>query len=151
MPEVLPGTKLLTAESDLSATMLNEAHKFIEEKINESIVSRSKLWNRDFTSREAYEKSVDSNRRRFMKYIGVVDKTQPLVGYNVGIPDKYPPVFMQKFSSENDPDIVAESDKYRIYQVRWPVFDRVYGEGLLLLPKAKPKAIIIVKIGRAHV
>src|SRR5262245_53847833 len=79
MPEVLPATKLLAAESDLSGRMLNEAHKFIEEKINESIVSRSKLWNRDFTSREAYEKSVDSNRRRFMKCIGVVDKTQPLV------------------------------------------------------------------------
>ena len=143
MAEVLPGTQLLNPESDLSARMLSEAHKFIEEKLNESIASRSKLWNRDFTSRGAYEKSVDSNRKRFMKYIGVVDKTQPLVSYNVGIPDKYPPVFMQKFSSENDPDIVAEAEKYRAYQVRWPVFDRVYGEGLLLLPKAKPKAIII--------
>jgi len=140
MAEVLPGTQLLNPESDLSARMLSEAHKFIEEKLNESIASRSKLWNRDFTSRGAYEKSVDSNRKRFMKYIGVVDKTQPLVSYNVGIPDKYPPVFMQKFSSENDPDIVAEAEKYRAYQVRWPVFDRVYGEGLLLRPKAKPSA-----------
>src|SRR5207249_712126 len=33
--------------------------------------------------------------------------------------------------------------KYRIYQVRWPVLNRVYGEGLLLQPKTKPIANII--------
>src|SRR6266498_4485579 len=94
MPEVLPGTRLLEAENDLSVKMLNGAHKFIEEKINESVASRLKLWNRDLTSQQAYEKSVDPNRRRFMKYIGVEDKTDPLVNYNVGIPDKYSPVLM---------------------------------------------------------
>ncbi len=143
MPEVLPGTKLLAAENDLSAKMLNGAHKFIEVKINEAIGNRLKLWNRDLTSQEAYEKSVDPNRRRFMKYIGVEDKTEPLVNYNVGIPDKYPPVLMQKFSTANDPELIAETEKYRVYQVRWPVLNRVYGEGLLLQPKTKPKATII--------
>ena len=37
MPEILPGTKPLTWDGDLSAKMLDGAHKFIEEKINESI------------------------------------------------------------------------------------------------------------------
>ena len=144
MPEVLPGTKLLGAENDLSVKMLDGAHKFIEEKINESVANRLKLWHRDLTSQEAYEKSVDPNRRRFMKYIGVEDKAESLVNYNVGIPDKYPPVLMQKFSADNDPGLVAETEKYLIYQVRWPVLNRVYGEGLLLQPKSKPKANIIV-------
>jgi dienelactone hydrolase len=144
MPEVLPGTKLLAAENDRSVTMLNGAHKFIEEKINESVANRLKLWHRDLTSQQAYEKSVDPNRRRFMKYIGVEDKTEPSVNYNVGLPDKDPPVLMQKFSTDNDASLVAETEKYRIYQVRWPVLNRVYGEGLLLQPKAKPKANIIV-------
>ena len=36
MPEVLPGTRLLTQGGDLSAKMLDGAHKFIEEKINQS-------------------------------------------------------------------------------------------------------------------
>src|SRR6266498_3332962 len=143
MPEVFPGTRLLAAESDLSVKMLDGAHKFIEEKINESITTRLKLWNRDLTSQGAYEKSVEPNRRRFMKYIGVEDKTEPLVNYNVGIPDKNPQVLMQKFSINNDPDLVAETEKYRVYQVQWPVLNRVYGEGLLLQPKTKPKANII--------
>ena len=36
MPEVLPGTKRLPGNGDLSAKMLDGAHKFIEEKIKES-------------------------------------------------------------------------------------------------------------------
>ena len=143
MPQVLPGTKQLMMEGDLSIKMLEGAHKFIEKKIDESIAKRLKLWNRDLTSKEAYEKSVEPNRRRFMKYIGVEDKTQPMVNYNVGIPDKYPSVVMEKISTNNDPELVSETDKYKIYQVRWPVLNGVYGEGLLLQPKTKSKADII--------
>ena len=143
MPQVLPGTKPLMMEGDLSIKMLEGAHKFIEKKIDESIAKRLKLWNRDLTSKEAYEKSVEPNRRRFMKYIGVEDKTQPMVNYNVGIPDKYPSVVMEKISTNNDPELVSETDKYKIYQVRWPVLNGVYGEGLLLQPKTKSKADII--------
>src|SRR5438270_1922902 len=68
LPEVLPGTKVLTWEGDLSVKMLDGAHKFIEEKINEAISNRPKLWNRNFSSVRAYEQSVEGNRRRFMKY-----------------------------------------------------------------------------------
>ena len=110
MPEVMPGTRLLTWEGDLSAKMLDGAHKFIEGRIKESIGNRSKLWNRDLTSTEAYELSVEPNRKRFMKYIGVEDKTEPLVNYNAGIADKHPQVVMQKFSVNNDPELIAETE-----------------------------------------
>ena len=40
-------------------------------------------------------------------------------------------------------NLVAETAKYRVYQVRWPVLNRVFGEGLLLQPKTKPIANII--------
>ncbi|MGZ8559057.1 MAG: dienelactone hydrolase family protein, partial [Chitinophagaceae bacterium] len=143
LPEILPGTKPLTWEGDLSAKMLDGAHKFIEEKINESIVDRLKLWNRDFSSGKAYEISVEPNRKRLMKCIGVEDKTEPFKNYNTGLEDKNPPVFMQKFSIDSDPDLIAETSKYRVYQVRWPVLNRVNGEGLLLQPKSKPIANII--------
>src|SRR5215204_1667958 len=143
MPEVLPGTKPLSQDPDRSVEMLDGAHKFIEQQIQESIRNRLQLWNRDFASREAYERSVEPNRKRFMKYIGVVDKIQPSNNFNVGIADKHPNMQMQKFSVNDDPDLVAETNKYRVYQVRWPVLNRVYGEGLLLQPKTKPVANII--------
>jgi hypothetical protein len=88
MPDIFPGTKKLTWEGDLSVRMLDGAHQFIEKKIDNSISQRSKFWKRDFSSKEAYERSVEANRKRFMKYIGVVDKNRPLVSYNVGFPEK---------------------------------------------------------------
>jgi dienelactone hydrolase len=143
MPEVLPGTNKLTWEGDIAAKILDNAHKFIEDKISESIVTRPKSWNRNFTSRETYEKSVGSNRKHLMHYIGVEDKSEPYINYNQGLKDDYTPVSMQKFSNNDDPEIIAETAKYRIYQVRWPVLNRVYGEGLLLQPKSSPVANII--------
>lgn len=143
MPAVLPGTVPLTWQGDLSVKMLDGAHKFIDEKIEETVSSRSKLWSRDLSSPSAYERSVETNRQRFMKYIGVDDKSKPHANYNTGLAEKYPEVFMQKISVDNDPERIAETDKYVVYQVRWPVLNRVFGEGLLLQPKTKPIANII--------
>ena len=143
MPDVLPGTKLLAQGGDLSAKMLDGAHKFIEEKIDQSVDKRLKLWKRDFSSREAYEVSVEPNRKVFMKYIGVEDKSDPLKNYNTGLLDENPPASMQRFSNNDDPELIAETAKYRVYQVRWPVLNRVFGEGLLLQPKSTPIANVI--------
>lgn len=143
MPEVLPGTNKLTWEGEIDKKVMDGAHKFIEERISESISTREKFWDRNFSSRDAYEKSVEPNRKHLMKYIGVDDKSQPYVSYNQGIKEEYPSVSMQKFSSNDDSQIIAETDKYRVYQVRWPVLNNVYGEGLLLQPKSSPVANII--------
>ena len=143
LPDVFPGTIRLTWEGDLSSKMLDGAHKFIEEKINEAISNRSKLWQRDFTSTQAYENSIEANRKRFMKFIGVADKNNPAPSHNVGLPEIVPSVYMQKIAVNNDEEMIAETSKYRVYQVRWPALYRVYGEGLLLIPKGKPVANII--------
>jgi hypothetical protein len=143
MPDVLPGTKPLTWQGDLSVRMLDGAHKFIDEKIQESISSRAKLWSRDLSSAVAYEKSVEPNRRHFMTLIGVEDRSKPAASYNVGLPEKHPDVVMEKISTVGEPEQIAETDKYVVYQVRWPVLNRVYGEGILLQPKTKPVANVI--------
>lgn len=143
MPEVMPESNLLTWEGDLSAKMMDGAHEFIEGKISESAVNRSEFWRRNLSSREAYEQSVEPNRRRFMKYIGVEDKSKPPGNYNIGLKDRHPPVLMERYSINNDSELIAETSTYKVYQVRWPVLNRVYGEGLLLVPDKKPVAHII--------
>src|SRR5262249_39498328 len=50
---------------------------------------------------------------------------------------------LEYIGSTLEPALVAEEPGYRIYAVRWPVFDGVYGEGLLLQPKAPPLANVI--------
>ncbi len=139
----LSGTALLTWNENLSVKMMDGAHKLIEDQIRESAVNRSMNWHYDFTSREAYETSLEPNRKQFMRILGVEDKSTPLVNYNAGLTDKHPSVVMQRFAENNDPELVAETPYYRVYQVRWPVLNRLYGEGLLLQPKSKPLASII--------
>ena len=143
LPQVMAGTKLLVSEGDLSIKILDGAHRFIDEKIKQSGEHRSKLWTRDTSSKEAYEKSVEPNRKRFMQYIGVQNKNESINNNNAGNIEKHPAVLMEKYSLNNDPELVAETSKYRIYQVRWPVLNRVNGEGLLLQPKTKITANII--------
>lgn len=143
LPEVMAGTKLLVSEGDLSIKILDGAHRFIDQKIKQSAEHRSKLWTRDTSSKEAYERSVEPNRKRFMQYLGVQNKNEPINNNNVGYIEKHPAVLMEKYSLNNDPELIAETSKYRIYQVRWPVLNRVNGEGLLLQPKTKITGNII--------
>jgi dienelactone hydrolase len=127
--QTLPGTQPLTWGGDLSERMMDGAHRFVEREIDESIQARQKHWTRDFTSRQAYERSVEPNRQRFMKSIGVVD---PRV-----------PVAIERFGDDDNPALAAETDAYRTYQVRWPVLENVSGEGLLLQPTTPPLAHVV--------
>src|SRR5207245_6721705 len=70
--QTLPGTQPLTWEGDLSQRMMDGAHRFVERKIAESIQTRSKYWTRDFSSRPAYEKSVEPTGRSVRTVIGIV-------------------------------------------------------------------------------
>src|SRR5262249_40144597 len=126
----LPDTTPLTWQGDLSGKMMDGLHVLIERQIAQSAAKRSRHWQRDFSSPAAYEKSVQPNRQRFQKVIGVVD---PRV-----------PVRLERFGDDDNPALVAETERFRIYQVRWPVLDGITGEGLLVEPKGKPLAHAIV-------
>jgi dienelactone hydrolase len=134
VPSPLAGTQPLTWDftpQQMSRKMLEGAHTFIDSKIEASRASREKWWHRDFSSPAAYTRSVDSNRKRLMAIIGVGDRS----------PDDH--VIMQKISMAGEAEVVAETDRYRIYQVRWPVMRNVHGEGLLVQPKTEPLGNII--------
>src|ERR1700682_1989926 len=102
-PSALPGTQDLTWEGDFSERMMDGAHRFVERKIAESVALRKKHWSRDFSSREAYEKSVAPNRARFAHKIGLADP-------------RLAPA-MERFGDDAAPALVADAENYRIYQV----------------------------------
>ena len=110
---------------------MDGAHRFVERKIDQSMQTRAQYWNRDLFTRSLYEKSVDPNRQRFTRIIGVVD---PRV-----------PVTMERFGDDDNPALVAAAENYRVYQVRWPVLANVWGEGLLLQP-SKPALAHVIAI-----
>jgi dienelactone hydrolase len=125
----LPETQPLTWEGDFSEKMMDGAHQYVERKIAESIEARQKYWKRDLSSRAAYEKSIEPNRGRFLKQIGVVDAR--------------PPVIMEWFGDADNPALVAETDTYSVHQVRWPALEGVTGEGLLLTPQKSPAGYVV--------
>src|SRR5262249_27474954 len=76
-----------------------------------------------------YQMSLHENALRLREIIGVVDR-------------RLPPR-MERFGDDANPALVAETPKYRVYQVRWAVLDGVDGEGLLVEPKEPAVAQIV--------
>jgi len=128
--ETLPGTQPLTWEGDLSTRMVEGIDRFLLREIERSVEQRQKLWHRDFSSREAYENSVRPNRDRLQTCIGAVD---PRLRVSA----------LQYVSSTATLPVVAETDMFRAYAVRWPVFEDAYGEGLFLQPKSDTLARVV--------
>jgi dienelactone hydrolase len=165
--DTLPGTAAIPwPEPDLSARLMDGAHVFVERKIGEARDKRARHWNHDFTSPEGYERSVAPNRERFRKMIGVVDARVVPVPMEIfgeagstkasdvarmakasdGVIVGNPALLDEPAKSEMRPGLVAETDAFRIWQVRWPVLDRVWSEGLMLEP-IKTEAPSRIKLG----
>lgn len=140
----LPGASQLTFEGNLSYHLLNQAHEFADKKISYAIQSREQYWNRDFSSPEKYQESIKENRNRLKKYLGIIDNDTASVNYNPALPQWKRSVSMEKYADASGSTLVAETPTYRVFQVRWPVLERVYGEGLWVQPKSPASASIIV-------
>ncbi|SRR5579875_551794 len=122
--EPLPETKPLTRDGDIAAQMVEGIDKYLMRELAASVEKRKQYWRPDFSSAEAYTKSVQPNRERLKKLLGVVD-------------ERVSPVVMKYIGADTPSPLVAETDLYKVYTVRWPVLPSVDGEGLLLEPKGK--------------
>ena len=134
---VLPGTAHLTMQGDLAAQMVDGIHRFLLRRIEDAAQERGRLWQRDYESAEAYQRSVSPNRERFRQIIGAVDA-------RTGV--RSPQLAGTMATSAE----VAQASGYKVYAVRWPVLDGVaadFGgldaEGLLLQPEGRPLARIV--------
>ncbi len=139
--ETLPGTKPLTLEGDIASLLVDGVDKFLLRKISESVAKREKYWKRDFSSTEAYNTSIEPNRKRLAHILGIRDKRIAFAA----------PELM---ATTNRSALVGKGDGFEVFAVRWPVLGHpgpnwnstasIHGEGLLLVPtNKKPIANII--------
>src|SRR5579884_4306353 len=128
--EPLPETKPLTRDGDLASQMVEGIDKYLMRELAASVEKRKQFWKPDFSSVEAYRKSVQPNRERLKKILGVVD-------------ERVSPVVMEYVGEGTASPLVAETDSYKVYSVRWPVLPGVDGEGLLLEPKGKVVGCVV--------
>ena len=83
-PTSLPGTSPLDESTGdaRSIALVAGIDRFVMREIAESAKKREDLWQRDLSSPEAYDKSVQPNRMHLRKILGVLeeDKRVPMQG-----------------------------------------------------------------------
>lgn len=130
--EPLAGTQPLEIDGDFASLMVDGIDKFLLRQIDESPAHRAPFWNRDTSSAEKYNASVQPNREHLAKIIGAVDKRLPCDALEV-------------ITTTSQSALVAGSLRFEVLAVRWPVLPGVNGEGLLLYPtRDSPVADVIV-------
>jgi cephalosporin-C deacetylase-like acetyl esterase len=127
----LPNTKPLTNDGDLAAQMVGGIGQYLAHALGKSVETRKRFWKPDFSSPEAYAKSVNPNRERLRKILGAIDT-------------RVAPVEIELVATTTQPALLHETADYRVFVVRWPVLPGVDGEGLLLEPKGKATANVVV-------
>jgi dienelactone hydrolase len=137
----LAGTEALTTESDLAAEMVAGIDRYLMRRIATAPERRQQYWKPDYSSREAYGKSVEERRGRFRAIIGAVDARVS------------PPQLLMNVTHGGS-SLVTEvrgdgGRRVAVHSVRWPVFSGdipavVHGEGLLLEPAGEIHANIVV-------
>jgi dienelactone hydrolase len=129
VPETLPGTRALEIGGDLAGQMVSGIDRFLDHELAASIGRRPAKWRRDFSTPEAYERSIESNRAHFQKIVGVVDaRVKPE---------------LRLLASPTKPAQVGAGTGYRIFAVRWSVLRDMDAEGLLLQPDREPVADVV--------
>jgi dienelactone hydrolase len=116
----LPGTNPFTFEGDPALGMVDAIRAFLQRETAASAARRATLQGSDAGSR----------RERFRRLIGAVDVRLPFAALHLE-------------ATTAVPAEVARGKGYRVFAVRWPVFDDVEAEGLLLEPEGTPRARIV--------
>lgn len=137
---VLPGTKAFDKDVKWE-DIIDGVRLYHEERLVSLKSQRENYWKRDFTSKEAYDRSVEPQRSRLREILGAIDEREP--------------VTLTKGSR------VSETDTYIVWEIRWtvlkeislkpslqewPLMDvptQVFGEGLLLEPKNKSRGYVV--------
>ena len=70
----IPETRELTIEGDIASRLVSGVDRFLLKKLKESVKARKQHWSRDFSSAEAYEKSIQVNRTKLAGLLGLKDQ-----------------------------------------------------------------------------
>lgn len=131
-PVALPGTQPLTMEGDIASQLVDGVDKFLLRELEKSGERRAKFWKYDRSSAEAYNKSIEPNRKRLAHILGLRDDRVPFDA--------------PELVARTNQLLVVKTETYEGFAVRWPAFGDVHGEGLLLVPTKGEKLADVVAI-----
>jgi dienelactone hydrolase len=120
----------LTVQGDLSALMVAGIDSFLMRETERAAESRDRLWHRNFSDAASFNRSVSVQRQELSKILGVSDiRLTPQLEVMTGT--GLQPLAIQR-------------NGYTIRAVRWKVLEELTAEALLLEPKGKVRARIVV-------
>lgn len=128
-PDHLPNTTPLTTPGDLASILVAEADRFLLQQLAASETNRARHWHRDFSSADAYDKSIETNRARLAHIIGARDRTN---------------TFVQRIDAFGESSRLATGLNYTVYSTRSPAFGDVTVEGLLLWPEKRVASVVAI-------
>ncbi|MHC4181152.1 MAG: alpha/beta hydrolase family protein [Planctomycetota bacterium] len=118
----LPGTGTLDLSGDIASQLVEGVDRFLLAEIEKSLPRRARYWNRDTSSPAKYAASIEPNRRRLARILGVRD-------------ERARPDALELVGTTGQPALVGRGEGYKVFAVRWPVIGDVHGEGLLLFAR----------------
>jgi dienelactone hydrolase len=121
----------LTGKGDLSSLMVEGIDRFLTEQTSVIQQARAGFWNCNFSNPVAFRKSVASHRDFLSRRLGLSDI-------------RVTPEMEVLTSSVQLEQLKVETDRCVIRAVRWKVLEGLQAEGLLLQPKGKVIAKIVM-------
>ena len=130
----MAGTEPLVMDEPLDVVMVRGINYFAERELADSPNRRAAKWNRDYSSPEAYQRSIEPNRQRLREIIGAVDErvARPILTTEV--------IELPGFENQ----LSADPNWGAPFSVRWDVLQGVSATGILLLPSREPTAHVIL-------
>jgi len=129
----LPGTQPLKMTGDIASELVAGVDRFLLGELEKSVARRAAHWNRDLASPEAYNASIEPNRRRLAHILGVRDRRVPFDA-------------LELVGTTARPALVGQGAGYQVFTVRWPAFGDVTGEGLLLSPTGREPVADVIAV-----
>ena len=132
-PVPLAGTEPLLWEGDIASRLVSGVDRFLLRELERSVDRRAARWKRDFASWQAYESSVEAQRKRLAHITGAGD---PRVAFDA----------MELPGTTSQPALVGRAPSFDAYAARWPAVGDFHGEGLLLVPRGREKVADVVAL-----
>lgn len=123
-PNVLPETKPLEMQGDIAATMVEGIDRFLLKELAAAPAKRESFWKRDYSSADAYRKSIEPQRKKLAHILGVRDARREF---------ESPELIATTVHSA----VIGKGKGFEIQAVRWPVVRDIQAEGLLLVPRGE--------------
>jgi dienelactone hydrolase len=123
-------SKALMEQGDLSALMVSGIDRFLDKQTQRVAQSRDQLWHWDFSDTASFNHSVSLKREELLHILGATDtRLEP---------------GLESLTGAKLQPLLVETGSYTIRAVRWQVLEGMEAEGLLLQPRGKLRAGVVL-------